>query len=163
MSDLDFACGLFEKAIDYQKSNGYPSYVAVDRDSFIADIKAGRHFKIMEGEEVTCTFSLHDSDEPVWRAMDKEPAIYLHKATVNPDFKGRDMLKSILDYTVNFCRERNIPRIRLDTWGDNVKLRDYYVQHGFRIVEYYQTPDTVRVNCNTRGNRVVLMELKVEH
>ena len=156
--DLELACTLFARAIEWQHAKGYPAYTYVDQESIAQDIAHGRHYKLLIEGEVACMFCIWDTDELIWREHGGGKAIYLHKITTADGYRGRGLLKRIIEWCEAYARERDLQYIRLDTWARNEKLKNYYVLHGFEIVDYYWVPDLPEVSLNTRGNEVVLMQ-----
>ena len=159
--DLDFVCWLFEQAIVYQRSKGYLSYKEVDRSSIKSDIARGENFKVMAGNEIACTFSLTQEDEFIWKDQPKRVAIYSHKATVNPKYRGKRILGTVIDFIKDHTRPLAIPLIRMDTWARSPSLIAYYESFGFKQRGHVQVSHEEHVPLNTRGNLVVLMELEI--
>jgi len=160
INDLDFCCHLFQEAIAYQKRKGYPQYIWDDREVQKKYILNGTHFKVVLRNEIVAMFNLQDADPIVWREMDQGNSIYLHGVLINPKFKGQRIVGRILDWSVNYSRNKEKTEIRIDTWFDNPPLTDYYQTFGFQMVEGFQIPCSDDTPLNCRGNKVALMEYK---
>ncbi len=159
--DLKTIYWLFDEAIAYQKRNEYPVWPTYDKDTLDEDIAQHRQFKILISSDIAAIFTILNSDPIVWRDKNEEPAVYLHRVVVNPNYKGQKLFGDILAWTVDRARNLDIYRIRMDTWADNPVLVNYYKLFGFEIVEYYTTPNTPELPIQQRGNNVVLLEYKM--
>lgn len=160
-SDLDEICRMFDKAVAYQKSKGYPVYKNKDRAGVEMCIKNKLHLKIVENNAIACSFSIAYSDPDIWREKDQEPAIYLHRIITDQKYKGQKLFTLVLEWTKRLAMKNNISKIRLDTWNFNPPLVEYYQSFGFEIVEYFNMPDEARFPSNCRGNDLVLMEYSI--
>lgn len=163
IDDLDFACFLYDEAIKYQRENGYPEYRWDDRAVQADYIKKGLHYKVVIETQIAAIFNIQFSDKNTWREMDKGDSIYLHGVITNPNFKGLKLFGKILDWSIQFAKEKEKSTIRMDTWHGNSNLISYYLDFGFKIVGNYQLPDSEDIPLNCRGNKVVLMELNLTY
>ena len=162
-SDLDFIYWLFDEAIAYQKQNNYPVWPAYDKKVLDRDIEDNRQFKVLidSGKyrnEIGCIFSIAYHDKIIWREKDNDISVYLHRIVVNPSFKGRRLFGDILSWCLQHIEEKQLQFIRMDTWADNPTLVGYYQSFGFKIIEYWTTPDSVDLPIQQRNNYVVLLE-----
>ena len=106
---------------------------------------------VLDGKYV-CAFILQWSDLEYWKNSPKYEAVYLHKFCVRREFAHREMTKSIIEAIKNFCREKNIKYIRLDTRLDEKVVRKIYLDAGFKIVNIIDYDN---------GNSMALYELEV--
>jgi len=161
MADLDFIYWLFEEAINYQKKNNYAGWNSYDKEYIKRDIENKLQFKIVTGNTIMCIFSICFTDKLIWREKDKGDAIYLHRAVVNPAFKGQKMFEKILDRITIFAKERGLQYVRMDTWAANPHIIDYYKSYGFAFLENYTTPNTAELPEQHRNLTVALLEFKL--
>ncbi|MEO1258988.1 MAG: GNAT family N-acetyltransferase [Bacteroidota bacterium] len=162
ISDLPFIYSMFDDAIVYQRRNNFPVWENYDKDILNVDIGEKRQFKLVDpAGEIACIFTICFDDKITWRERDQGNAVYLHRIVVNKKFKGQRLVGQILEWSVNYVKEKNIPFVRMDTWADNPTIIAYYQSFGFAIVEYFTNPDTDELPVQARGNRVVLLEYKV--
>ena len=161
MSDLPFIYRLFDKAMVYQKRNGYPVWPDYDRAVLQQDIKDQRQFKVLTQQGTQGVFSICYSDPIVWRECDQGDAIYLHRIVVNPVFKGQELVRKVLDWARAQAKEQKLPFIRMDTWADNPTMIAYYQRFGFEIVDHYTTPESEELPIQQRGNDIVLLSYTV--
>ena len=99
------------------------------------EIKEQRQWKIVENDEIVCIFVLTFSDALLWKEKDAQPAIYIHRIVTNPKFRGGFYVNDIIHWAKVYCKTHQKDFIRLDTWGDNQKLMDYYSKCGFNYLE----------------------------
>ena len=60
--------------------------------------------------------------------------MYIHRIVTNPEFRGRGYVRTITDWARDHARTNELRFVRMDTWGDNQKLIDYYQSCGFKFV-----------------------------
>lgn len=156
--DLPFICELFEQAIAFQKSHNYIGWNNYDTSFLRKDIDEKLLFKIVQGEDIICIFSICFNDPLIWRDMEKGDAIYLHRIVLNRKFTGSKAFEKVFHWAVLFARERGLRYIRMDTWADNSKIIDYYKSYGFRFIENYKTSDTTDLPEQHRNLNVALLE-----
>jgi ribosomal protein S18 acetylase RimI-like enzyme len=161
--DLPLIYELFEHSIQYQEKNNVPVWKHYDRGAIVRDIENGNQYKIIVDGITAIVFSVAYSDKIIWRERDKDDAVYLHRIVVNPEFKGRKLFGLILEWSINHVKERALRYVRMDTWGDNEKIIDYYKSFGFEFIEYFTTPDTEQLPVHNRNLRLCLLEFQPDH
>lgn len=159
--DLNFIYTLFEEAITYIKKNNYVGWTTYDKNFIMQDIDKKLQFKIINGNEILCLFSICFSDHLIWREMEKGDAIYLHRIVVNPKFKGQKQFEKILNWIILFAKEKELKYIRMDTWAENSNIIAYYKSFGFQFLENYTTPNTTELPDQHRNLNVALLEMKL--
>lgn len=158
--DLPQIFDLFEKAIQYQQSNGYIGWNSYDKAFIRKDVEQGLLFKIVCDDHVQCIFSVCYSDELIWREREKGDALYLHRIVLNRDFRGMKVFGVVLEWAIQQVREQNLRFIRMDTWAGNKKLIDYYKSYGFNFIENYTTANTPDLPEQHRNLHVALLEIE---
>lgn len=161
IADLSFIYILFEEAIIYIKKNNYVGWTTYDKNFIQQDIDKKLQFKITNGNDILCIFSICFSDELIWREMEKGDAIYLHRIVVNPEFKGQKQFEKILKWSIEFANRNGLKYIRMDTWAYNPNIIAYYKSYGFQFLENYKTPDTPELPDQHRNLKVALLEIKL--
>jgi hypothetical protein len=159
--DIDFIFDLFKSAIAYQKQKGYELWPLFSREMVEKDIIDGRQWKIMEDENVLCVFSVMYNDPVIWLERDVDPAVYLHRITVNPQFKGKRMMEVIKAWALNHALEKGKKYLRMDTWGNNENLRNYYVSCGYTYIGQQNLPKVEGLPDHYGGNHLSLFEINV--
>ena len=158
VDDLDFIYHLFDEAILYQKKKGFPVWNGYDKNVLKADVKNKLQYKITEDDTILCVFSICLHDPIIWREKEKEDAIYLHRIVVNPRYKGQKQFEKILSWAKGFAKRKNLSYIRIDTWGDNQSILNYYQSYGFKFIENYTTPTTENLPIQHRNLYLALLE-----
>jgi GNAT superfamily N-acetyltransferase len=161
LSDLAFVFDLFEKAIQYQKNNEYIGWNSYDKNFIKADIEQGLLYKIVNGDNVLCIFSICYTDHLIWREREKGNAIYLHRIVLNREFQGLKIFRFVLHWAIKQVHDQKLKYVRMDTWAGNTKLINYYKGYGFRFIENYTTQDTIDLPVQHRNLNVALLELEL--
>lgn len=134
LSDIDFILGLFKQAIEYQKAKGYNLWIEFDRTLIETKIRENRHFKIIDNNAIVCIFSVLYTDPVIWGDKDNGDAVYLHRITTNPAYKGKGLIQVVKSWAIEYARQKNKKFLRMDTWGNNETLRNYYINQGFNYI-----------------------------
>ncbi|RRJ93802.1 GNAT family N-acetyltransferase [Flavobacterium macacae] len=129
--DIDAIFKLYDQATAYQKTVTKKSWKGFERALIENEIEENRHFIIKEDDKVACTFVLTFDDAVIWKEANLEPSVYIHRIATNPDFRGRNYVKKIVDWTVNYAQENNKLYVRLDTHSGNERINAYYESCGF--------------------------------
>jgi len=130
-TDFDTIFDLYDKAIEFQKQVFDKHWLGFDVDLVRREIAENRLWKIVESGEAACIFSVAYEDPIIWGEQSGESAMYIHRIVTNPDFRGRGYVKAIVKWARSYACENGLRYIRMDTWGDNLKLKDYYTGCGF--------------------------------
>lgn len=152
---------LFEQAMELQGKNGYKVWNEIDKVGLEKDIENKLQYKMRNGTDILCIFSIQYSDPYIWRERDRNDAIYLHRIVVNPAFKGQKQFEKVLNWARQFARQNNKRYIRMDTWADNAKIIDYYRSFGFKFIENYQTANAAELPVQNRNLQVALLEMEL--
>lgn len=129
--DFDTIFDLYDKAIEFQKQVFDKHWLGFDKDLVNREIAEGRLWKIVENSEIACIYSVAYEDPIIWGETSGDSAMYIHRIVTNPDFRGRGYVKTITEWAKDHARDNGLRFVRMDTWGDNLKLKDYYVGCGF--------------------------------
>ena len=136
IDDIDTIFRFYDDAIAFQKTVFNKHWKGFDRQMIVAEVLAGKHWKIMMGGNVACVFEAQLSDPLIWKEKDKDPSIYLHRIVSHSDYRGNNFLGKIIHWAKVFGEQNGLKYIRLDTWGDNPSLINYYVRSGFEHVGF---------------------------
>ena len=162
LSDLDFIFYLYKSAIHYQTKNAFELWPVFSSKLIETDIHENRHWKIMEDETILCIFSVMYNDPVIWGAeKDQEGAVYLHRIAINPIYKGQKMMCVIRDWAMNHAKQNNKKFVRMDTWGNNEKLRKYYIDCGFIYLGQQYLTKVENVPEHYGGSVLSLFEIKI--
>jgi hypothetical protein len=160
IEDIDRIFELYDEAIEYQKKVFTRQWEGFERSLVETEIAENRQWKIMINDEVACIFALTYSDALFWKEKDSQPAIYIHRIVTNPKFRGASFVLSIIEWAKVFCALNNKKFIRMDTWGDNQKLIEYYVKCGFNFLEIVPLDNTEGLPKHYKGT-LALFEIQL--
>lgn len=134
-SDIPFVLLLFDSAIAYQQANGYNLWPRFSRELIEVEVAEKRHWKIVEDGSILCVFSVMYNDPVIWGIeRDREPSVYLHRIAVNPQHKGKGMMRLIKAWALDHAKQIGKTFVRMDTWGDNENIRGYYISCGYHYI-----------------------------
>lgn len=159
--DIEEVFRLYDFATHYQKTKTDKTWNGFERELIETEIFENRLWKIIEGDQIACVFSIAFSDELIWGEKDKDPSIYLHRIATNPVFRGRGYVKMIIQWAERYALANDIKYIRLDTFGDNHALIDYYVSCGFKFLGLTSPKNTIELPKHYEGISLSLFEIEV--
>ena len=159
--DKDFILDMYEKAIAYQKARSLRSWQPFDPALIEKEIREKHQWKIIEGNDIVCIFLVLYEDPYIWGDRNKDPAMYIHRIVTNPAFHGNNYTIKIIEWAKQHAKEKDKLFIRMDTWGDNPKLMDYYIKCGFNYLETVTPESTVNLPKHYSCISLALFEIKV--
>jgi len=130
-SDVELVFDLYDNAIEFQKTVFDKQWLGFDEALVNREIGEGRLWKILDRGDVGCIFSVSYEDPLIWGARSHISSMYIHRIVTNSDFRGRGYVRAIVDWARDHASSLGLRYIRMDTWADNLKLKDYYIGHGF--------------------------------
>lgn len=162
IEDFDEIFRLYDLAIEFQKTKFDKSWLPFDREMIEREIAEKRHWKILIDEKIACIFSITFDDPLIWKEKRKEPAIYIHRIVTNHDFRGNKFVPKITEWARGFATDIGKKFIRMDTWGDNQKLIDYYVECGFDFLGVIVPTKTADLPKHYEGISLSLFEIQID-
>lgn len=145
----------------YQKKKFDKYWQGFERSLIECEIKEGRLFKIVSEGEIACVFSVNYQVPLLWGEKNKDPAIYLHRIVTNEKFKGKGCVIIIADWVKKSTLTINKKYIRMDTFGDNKELVDYYIRCGFYFMGFLDIQNIEGLPIHYKGARLGLFEMIV--
>lgn len=161
-SDLDLIFDLYDKAIEFQKTVFDKQWLGFDAALINREIADGRLWKIVEDGNVGCIFSVAYEDPVIWGTGSHISAMYIHRIVTNPEFRGRSYVKRIVEWAREHAAENAIRFIRMDTWADNLKLKNYYLGCGFDWRGTVSPVDSPTLPAHYRGIQLGLFEMDLD-
>src|SRR5690349_15802615 len=134
VTDIPKLYELYDSAIAYQKERSLRHWGKFEQALLEKEIAEKRQWKIMEGNEIACIFMIAYEDPYIWGERNNDPSIYIHRIVTNPAFRGRQYMRSIVEWAKEHAKATGKRFVRMDTWGDNKKLTDYYIGYGFKLL-----------------------------
>ena len=142
--DVNAMIGVLEEAASWLWNRGIrqwePGSMRAQRRTFRRWTRAGGLLVARsEGDLAGGCFLV---DEP-GREWTNHPgvALYLHKLVVARAHSGRGISARLLDWSKSRARELGIPRVRLDCWDGNERLRAFYRAAGYQELEAVKSLD----------------------
>ena len=134
IADIDEIFRFYDLAIEFQKKVSDQHWLPFERSLVEKEIAEQRQWKIIIDGRIVCVFCIAWNDPQIWGERDKEPSIYIHRIVTHPDFRGKNFVVEIINWALVYGREKERKFLRMDTWGDNAKLREYYTKCGFKFL-----------------------------
>jgi ribosomal protein S18 acetylase RimI-like enzyme len=151
ITDIDTIFELYDEAIAFQKKVFHLQWEGFERSLVEKEIAENRQWKILINEQVACIFVLTYSDAQFWKEKDQQPAIYIHRIVTHPKFRGAAFVRTIIAWAKEYCLLNKKQFIRMDTWGSNQKLIDYYTQCGFTYLGNVPLDNTEGLPSHYKG------------
>ena len=161
-NDVDVIFGLYDKAIEFQKTVFDKTWLGFDRTLIATEIAELRLWKLVEDNDVACIFSVAYADPIIWGDNSHESAMYIHRIVTNPEFRGRGFVRNITDWAIDHARAKGLRFVRMDTWGDNQKLIDYYQSCGFTFLGLTTPAESPTMPKHYSGIDLSLFEIDLE-
>ncbi|HQU92618.1 MAG TPA: GNAT family N-acetyltransferase [Pyrinomonadaceae bacterium] len=161
-SDFDVIFDLYDKAIEFQKTVFDKQWLGFDADLVNREIGEGRLWKIVEDAGVGCIYSVAYEDPIIWGSESHVAAMYIHRIVTNPEFRGHGYVAKIVDWAREHAAGKGLRYIRMDTWADNLKLKDYYLGCGFEWKGTVSPEDSPTMPAHYRGIQLGLFEIDLE-
>jgi ribosomal protein S18 acetylase RimI-like enzyme len=151
----------YDHAIAYQKTKFNKHWQGFDLELVETEIKENRQWKIMMDNTVVCIFAITFNDTAIWGDKDEQPSIYIHRIVTNPLFRGNNFVNEIIIWAKKYGKENGRQFIRMDTWGDNQKLIDYYTKCGFTFLGLSEELNAKELPKHYSGIQLSLFEIKI--
>ncbi|HWW38199.1 GNAT family N-acetyltransferase [Pedobacter sp.] len=159
--DIETIFKFYDAAVAYQKTKFNKHWQPFERTLIEKEIEENRQWKILIDGKPACIFAVTYQDPEIWGENNNPPAIYLHRIVTWPDFRGRNFVKIIADWARDFCKQHQKLFIRMDTWGDNQSLIDYYVSCGFTFKGITKPMDSDQLPAHYNAITLSLFEIEV--
>lgn len=159
--DIHTIFELYDEAVKFQKIVSSKQWQGFERSLIESEIRENRQWKIVIDGQVACIFAITFNDPLIWNEKDKDPAIYIHRIVTNPQFRGGAYVKEIVKWAKGYAKSIDKKFVRMDTWGDNEKLREYYVSCGFKYLGITVMENTEGLPKHYEGLSLSLFEIEV--
>jgi len=161
--DIETVFELYDKAIAFQKTVFDKTWLGFDAEFVNREIEEYRLWKIVEDRQIACIYSVTYADPVIWGEDSHKSAMYIHRIVTNPDFRGRGYVRSITDWAKMHANENQLRYVRMDTWGDNRKLIDYYKDCGFKYLGETTPEPSDKMPKHYDGISLSLFEIDLSH
>jgi ribosomal protein S18 acetylase RimI-like enzyme len=161
IEDLDTIFQLYDIAIAHQKAVSNMHWLPFDRELVAQEIAEGRQWKIELDGQVACVFVVAYQDPAIWGEKDRDPSIYLHRIVTHSDFRGRNFVGAILEWSKEHGKALGKAYVRLDTWAENLKLKEIYERNGFQFLGVVTPSDLSALPSHYSGIRLSIFQAEV--
>lgn len=158
-SDILAFRAFWDSAADYQRARQLPVWPSFPEERIRDEIRAGLHFSARMPDDVLAGyFSVALSDKAIWGTEERGDAIYIHRVCVNPARKGNNLAASILEWAPGYAASVGRKFVRMDTWADNKRLVDFYVDCGFNYIGDRQLGDVPELEPHYSNIKLALFQ-----
>ncbi|MEO6612110.1 MAG: GNAT family N-acetyltransferase [Chitinophagaceae bacterium] len=161
MADIPVMLEFYDIAREYQKAKSLRHWQSFEPGLIEKEINEKRQWKIMEDDTIACIFMIAYEDPFIWGEKDKDPSVYIHRIVTHPAWRGRNYTAAIIEWAREHAKEKNKHFIRMDTWGDNPKLIDYYTKCGFNFLKIITPEETKHLPAHYSCISLGLFEIPV--
>jgi hypothetical protein len=159
--DLELILALYRSATDYQKERFISHWPEFDREMVIQEIVENRQWKMIIDGEVVCIWATTFSDPLIWEAKNLDPAVYIHRITTHPDYRGNGFVQKIVAWATLYATQHSKRFVRMDRVGQNQDLIKHNTGCGFLFLGLFQLTNTDKLPQHYHNAVVSLFELEV--
>jgi len=159
ISDIEEIFRLYRIATEYQKTRFTVFWPDFERSLIETEIAENRQWKLIIDGVIACNWAITYSDPQIWEERNADSAIYIHRITTNPDYRGRNFVLNIVEWAKDFASKNNIKFIRLDTIGNNEKLIQHYQKAGFNFLGLFKLKNTDGLPSHYHNGSACLFEI----
>lgn len=160
--DIDEIFRLYKLATEYQKSKPNSAIWPEFSTALIqTEIQENRQWKIIIDNKIACVWAIAFSDPQIWQERNSDPAIYIHRIATDPNFRGRNLVGEIVNWSKEYAPKNQKKFVRMDTVGENQGLIDYYTHCGFDFLGLSKLSDTAGLPAHYEDATVSLFEIEL--
>lgn len=160
--DISEIFRLYDLATAFQKlkfpENQWPVF---EQKLISTEILENRQFKLMIDNKIACVWAITYTDKEIWEEHENHLSIYIHRIATNPEFRGNNFTKTIVEWARDFASQQNKQFIRMDTCGENKKLISHYTNCGFKYLGMKKLKNTANLPSHYQNTNVCFFELKL--
>ncbi len=160
LEDIATIFEFYDLAVECQKTKFNKQWQGFERILVEKEIAEKRQWKIIINDDVACIFAITFEDESIWKEKNKDKAVYFHRIVTHPKYRGQRIVERIIEWGKPFAKENNLDFLRMETWGDNEALIEYYQKCGFDFLGII-TPEYKGLPKHYEGITLSLFEIKV--
>jgi len=125
---------LYRIDTEYMKSKNQVHWPEFQESLIANEIEENRQWKIVIDEEIACIWAIAFKDELIWADRTKDPSLYIHRIAAAPKYRGRNLVKELINWANAFGKGLRLEYIRMDTVGLNKGLISHYQKFGFEFL-----------------------------
>jgi predicted acetyltransferase len=153
---------LYKAATDFQKTKYIMHWPKFELSLIEKEIEENRQWKITINGQVACIWATTFDDPQIWEEKNIDPAVYIHRIATNPEFRGQNLVSTIIEWAKDHAKENGKRFVRLDTVGENEGLISHYQKFGFNYLGLYNLNNTDQLPAHYHNTPVSLFELQIE-
>ncbi len=161
VADINEIFRLYQIARDYQKPRYKVVWPLFEQSLIEKEIATKHQWKLLIGGKIACIWATTFNDALIWEERDKDPSVYIHRIATNPDFRGQNLVKKMVDWSIKYATKNNKKFVRLDTVGENEKLIQHYKKCGFTYLGLHKLKNTQTLPTHYTIDDVALFEIKL--
>ena len=158
--DIPAIFDLYALATAYQletfPENRWPVF---DKNMIQQEITEKRQFKLLIDDQIACIWAITYNDPEIWTEDDGKSSLFIHRIATNPNFRGNNFVKTIVDWAREFASDKQF--IRLDTCGHNHKLIQHYQACGFEFLGIKELKEAKNLPAHYHRAAVCYFEIKL--
>jgi len=161
VQDISTIFELYKIATHFQNEKSVVPWPNFERKLIEKEISENRQWKLIIDDQIACIWATTDSDPQIWGDKNKDPSIYIHRITTNPIFRGRNLVKNIVKWSIKYAHKRNKKFIRMDTVGENIGLISHYKKCGFDFLGLSKLKETSNLPSHYQNATVSLFQITI--
>jgi RimJ/RimL family protein N-acetyltransferase len=161
INDIDEIFSLYKIATDFQKTRFTVHWPEFDRKLIETEISENRQWKIVADGRIACVWATTFNDPQIWEERNKDPSVYIHRITTNPDFRGQNLVTQIVEWVTVYAKENEKQFVRMDTVGNNLRLISYYKKCGFDFLGLLKLKNTKGLPAHYDNATVSLFQITI--
>ena len=162
LEDVSKIFQLYDDAVAYQKNRYNLHWPAFEVAMVTREISENQQWKLLINGNIACVWATTFSDPLIWGDRNNDPAVYIHRIAVSPNFRGQQLVSHIVHWALNYGKQHHKLFVRLDTVGDNKKLIAHYEKCGFTFLGLSKIADGTGLPAHYYNAMVSLFEIKIE-
>lgn len=161
LENIDEIFALYRIASEYMKSKNQAAYPKFSTSLIETEIEENRQWKLVIERQMACIWATTFDDPIIWEEKNKDLAVYIHRIVTNPNFRGKNLVKHILEWSKNFAKNHQKKYVRLDTVGNNQSLINHYTKVGFNFLGLHKLKTIEGLPAHYQLGEVCLFELSI--
>lgn len=160
LNDIPEIFRLYDLATDFQKikfpENQWPKF---NQEFIKTEVQEKRQFKLIIDNKIACIWAITFTDIQIWEDKENDVSIYIHRIATNPEFRGNNFVKAIVNWSKSYANTLNKKFIRMDTCGKNNRLINHYKSCGFTFLGWKKLKNTTTLQSHYQNAEVCFFEI----
>jgi len=159
--DIEEIFRLYKLATDFQKSKFIVHWPEFELGLVQTEIDENRQWKIIIDGKIACVWATTFNDPQIWEERNNDPAVYIHRIAVNPEFRGQNLVQQIAEWAKQYALSNGKRFVRMDTVGENTGLIKYYTKCGFDFLGLLKLQNTEGLPAHYDNATVSLFQIDI--